>query len=275
MGNDFLPHLPFFDITKGGLNTLFEHYKEYIAGALVASSESAAAEKDHTLLKGPSNDPYLIYNCGDISYGNLSKLLAACAKTETVTIHEEIKRTRGDYPLGKRRRVGPNIDETKQPSADLSKCKDVAGVRSKFYRVKLGFELFPSELAAAKEEESAGDGGTVTTTNIKSQTNKKKTPPSKPALPVPGGFYSQNFIDKLLEQHESEESSRRDERGLRRKLKYNVDVGGEIEDLLKDGVTSGVTSKKREKSDAVEAALVQEVRAVVILLLKLEHVIVL
>lgn len=31
VGNDFLPHLPFFDISGGGLAKLFVCYKEYVA----------------------------------------------------------------------------------------------------------------------------------------------------------------------------------------------------------------------------------------------------
>ncbi len=81
VGNDFLPHMAFSDITKGGLNQLFETYKRYVSRGLVECSGLMGGGNSSVDPSSESNrDPYLLFNCGQISFGNLAKFLEHCAK---------------------------------------------------------------------------------------------------------------------------------------------------------------------------------------------------
>eukprot|EP00929_Paragymnodinium_shiwhaense_P028631 TRINITY_DN16564_c0_g2_i1.p1 TRINITY_DN16564_c0_g2~~TRINITY_DN16564_c0_g2_i1.p1 ORF type:complete len:1330 (-),score=275.70 TRINITY_DN16564_c0_g2_i1:306-4229(-) len=86
VGNDFLPHLPFAEIGEGGLEDLFNSYKQHLATATCA-------------------EPWLVKNCGDIAFEQLQAFL------EMYAIYEDDKlQTAVDdqaFILGKRRLVGP------------------------------------------------------------------------------------------------------------------------------------------------------------------------
>eukprot|EP00928_Gymnodinium_smaydae_P021483 TRINITY_DN18383_c0_g4_i1.p1 TRINITY_DN18383_c0_g4~~TRINITY_DN18383_c0_g4_i1.p1 ORF type:complete len:1271 (+),score=234.93 TRINITY_DN18383_c0_g4_i1:70-3882(+) len=86
VGNDFLPHLPFAEISEGGLDDFFSTYKEHLR----SSTDQA---------------PWLVRNCGEIAFEQLRSFFLLYAPYEEDRLSSAIDDE--TFMLGRRRLVGP------------------------------------------------------------------------------------------------------------------------------------------------------------------------
>mmetsp|Transcript_47760 Transcript_47760/g.103964 ORF Transcript_47760/g.103964 Transcript_47760/m.103964 type:complete len:1448 (+) Transcript_47760:48-4391(+) len=122
VGNDFLPHLPFAEISENGLDDLFSAYKEH-------------------LQKADTDSPWLVKSCGEVAFDQLQLFLQAYAKIEENKLQCSVDDE--TFVLGRRRLVGPaNAEDPPDcksglPTEDVAPTAEEARVQ--YYSVK--FEM--------------------------------------------------------------------------------------------------------------------------------------
>jgi len=122
VGNDFLPSLPYAEISESGLDDLFRVYKDHLVSA--------------------SSSPWLTKNCGEVDFKQLQKFMKKYGELEDG--HLQSACDEQEFLLGKQRLVGPeNAPAPKEYTPDLlmepPPTSDLA--REQWYEVKFGMDL--------------------------------------------------------------------------------------------------------------------------------------
>lgn len=122
VGNDFLPHLPFAEISAGGLETIFSTYKEHLRECYDTS-------------------PWLVKNCGEIDFWQFSDFLQRYAVVEEDFMDKALQDE--GFKLGQRRLVGPpSAPDPPNLSTDIpEQAPTVEEARLHWYDVKFGIDI--------------------------------------------------------------------------------------------------------------------------------------
>lgn len=121
VGNDFLPHLPFAEISEGGLASLFQCYKEHLWEA--------------------PGEPWLVKDCGDIDFQQLARFLRRYAPVEEERMSRAV--ADGEFKLGSRRLVGPTDapDPPNMRARYPEQSQTVEEARTNWYDVKFAMDV--------------------------------------------------------------------------------------------------------------------------------------
>lgn len=125
VGNDFLPNLPFAEISEGGLDDFFTVYKAHLNGATQGQS------------------PWLTLDCGMVAFENLARFLKRYSNIEDSKLETAVED--GQYILGARRSMGPqDAAEPADPRTagllDQEPILNAEEARLRYYQVKFGLD---------------------------------------------------------------------------------------------------------------------------------------
>ena len=138
VGNDFLPHLPFSEISDGGLDRAFRSYTER--------------------MKSAAGGEWLVSAGGTISWPALAAFLQIYASMETEKFEEAI--AKGEWSVGAKRIVGdhPKAEDFESwyskhgRKAKRSQAKSIGLAKDEYYQLKFGIDPRSPGALQAREQ---------------------------------------------------------------------------------------------------------------------------